>query len=128
MRSSSTNSGYTGKGSIKKMKDRLEAHVTEAAKSMFSKCSRLLGVQLKNVRMEINALKDAIIEDITQEVLEGFLGRIGRAFYRAEDSRNERIILKKQEECIVDVVKRDDGNVEVVPFRRGQKTWSLSWK
>lgn len=66
-------------------------------------------------------------EDITQGILEGFLGKLGRAFYKVEDHRQETFILKKQDEQIVDIVKRDGSDVEVVPFRRGEKTWTLSW-
>ena len=67
-------------------------------------------------------------EDITKEVLEGFLSRFGRAFYRAPDERNEQIILIKGQEVIVDVVTREGSGVEIVPFRRGMRTWSLEWK
>ncbi|KAF1986809.1 Dihydroorotase [Aulographum hederae CBS 113979] len=66
------------------------------------------------------------IEEITQEILEGFLSAFGRAFYRAENPR-ESITLKKQHDQIIDVLASASGDIEVVPFRRGQKTWSLTW-
>jgi dihydroorotase len=67
-------------------------------------------------------------EEATEEVLQGFLGGWGRKFYGVEDTRNERIVVRKGVEEIVSVLKRDGVNVEVVPFRRGEKTWSVTWK
>ncbi|KAI9813115.1 MAG: hypothetical protein M1827_004335 [Pycnora praestabilis] len=71
-------------------------------------------------------------EDITKEVLENFLGGFGRHFYRVVDTRKERIVLKKRDEVIVGVFKDQSqdaaDNVEIVPFRRGMKTWSVEWK
>ena len=70
-------------------------------------------------------------EDITKEVLEGFLSGFGRAFYRAPDERGEQIVLLRGEEVIVDVVTGEGsgkgGGVQIVPFRRGRRTWSLRW-
>ncbi|TKA67525.1 hypothetical protein B0A49_08250 [Cryomyces minteri] len=73
---------------------------------------------------ETGALKEG---DITREALEGFLSKFGRAFYRAPDARNERIVLKRGDERIVDVIRKDGSDVEVVPFRRGRSTWTLTW-
>ncbi|KAF2877854.1 hypothetical protein BDV95DRAFT_556140 [Massariosphaeria phaeospora] len=66
--------------------------------------------------------------DVSQEVLEGFLGGWGRGFYGAEETRGERIVLKRGGEDIVDVLRKDGVSVDVVPFRRGEQTWSVSWK
>ena len=76
------------------------------------------------------ALKEGILkeEDVTQINLEGFLSAFGRAFYQVPDEKNERIILRKGQEKIMDVLKKDGTDVEVVPFRKEQKTWSVTWK
>ncbi|KAJ9641022.1 dihydroorotase [Coniosporium tulheliwenetii] len=60
-------------------------------------------------------------EDVTREVLEG-------TFYRVEDERRERITIGKQDERIMQVLKDTEGATEVVPFRRGERTWSVTWK
>ena len=67
-------------------------------------------------------------KDVTQEALEGFFGAYGRKFYQVKDEKNERIVLKKSLEKIVDVLKKDGISVEVVPFRKGEQTWSAEWK
>lgn len=67
-------------------------------------------------------------KDVTMAVLEGFLGKWGRAFYGVEDARGETILMKKGKEEVVSVLKKDGVGVEVVPFRRGEKTWSVTWK
>lgn len=66
--------------------------------------------------------------DVTEEVLKGFLGAWGRKFYGIVDARNEKIVLQKDGEEIVSVLKKNGVAVEVVPFRRGEKTWSVTWK
>lgn len=77
-----------------------------------------------------SALEEAIargdIEEgqVTQELLEGFLGGWGRKFYGVEGA-TERIVVEKKEEVVVESFKGD--GIEVVPFRKGQKTWSVSW-
>ncbi|KAH7118856.1 hypothetical protein B0J11DRAFT_535420 [Dendryphion nanum] len=68
-------------------------------------------------------------EEVRQEGLEGFFGRWGRAFYGVKEVGGERILLKRGKEEIVDVLKDGvEGGLEVVPFRRGEKTWSVEWK
>lgn len=67
-------------------------------------------------------------EEITKEVLENFMGGFGRRFYKVEDRREERIVLKRGEETIVDVFRGKEPGLEIVPFRRGQRTWSIVWK
>ncbi|KAF2734696.1 Dihydroorotase [Polyplosphaeria fusca] len=67
-------------------------------------------------------------EDVTVEMLGGFLGSWGRKFYGVEDRRKERIVLKRGEQSITEVLKKDSISVEVVPFRRGEQTWSVTWK
>ncbi|USP80025.1 uncharacterized protein yc1106_07299 [Curvularia clavata] len=67
-------------------------------------------------------------EEVTQEGLEGFFGKWGRAFYQVEDGKGERVVLRKGAEKILDVLSKEGGSVEVVPFRRGEHTWSVEWK
>jgi dihydroorotase len=65
-------------------------------------------------------------DEVTEEILTGFLGGYGRKFYGITDSSNEKIVLKKGGEVIQESFTGE--GVEVVPFRRGQSTWSISWK
>ena len=80
----------------------------------------------------LDALKKAVQrgvireEDVTKEGLEGFFGGWGRTFYQVEEGKGERVLLRKGGEKILDVLK--EGDVEVVPFRRGETTWSVEWK
>ena len=86
------------------------------------------------VGLVIDALEQGIetgvlkAEDLTKERLEGFLGGFGRAFYRVDDERKERMVLRKDGANIEAVLKSDDGAVEVVPFRRGKITWGVEWR
>ena len=57
--------------------------------------------------------------DVTQEKLAGFLGGSGRAFYGIKDEHNEKIELFKNSEVIADRI--GEGDVRIVPFRRGQE-------
>lgn len=66
-------------------------------------------------------------EEITQDILQGFLGGFGRAFYGLEEEKKEFIETHKADERIMDVLRSNNADVEVVPFRRGQKTWSITW-
>lgn len=63
-------------------------------------------------------------EQVTQELLEGFLGEFGRKFYGVDPSA-ERIVVERKSEIVVDSIKGD--GLEVVPFRKGKNTWSVSW-
>ncbi|KAG4027932.1 hypothetical protein MFRU_026g01130 [Monilinia fructicola] len=66
-------------------------------------------------------------EDVTVEVLEGFLGKRGRAFYGfLGEGEGERIVLRKGDEVVRASFKGD--GVEIVPFWRGQKIWSVEWR
>ncbi|KAJ9295157.1 hypothetical protein DTO271G3_6327 [Paecilomyces variotii] len=64
-------------------------------------------------------------EDITPEIVEGFLSKFGRQFYGLEEEKHEFITFNEAGDVIEDILKSD--TVDVVPFRRGQKTWSISW-
>lgn len=67
-------------------------------------------------------------EDVTTEVLSGFFSSWGRKFYGVEDKKNEKVVLRKSQEKIADVLKKDGVSVQVVPFRKGEQTWSVEWK
>ncbi|KAF2711606.1 Dihydroorotase homodimeric type [Pleomassaria siparia CBS 279.74] len=75
-------------------------------------------------------VKRGVIEEasVTKEVLEGFLGKWGRKFYGIEDEKNERIVLRKGGEEIVGILTKGGLGVQVVPYRRGEKTWKVEWK
>ena len=78
----------------------------------------------------LTALEEAVargdIEEsqVTQELLEGFLGGFGRRFYGVEESQ-ERIVVEKKDEVVVESIKGE--GIEVVPFRKGKPTWSVRW-
>ena len=76
------------------------------------------------------ALKRGVISEnqVSMEVLEGFLGGWGRSFYGVQDGRGERILLRRGGEKVVDVLSKGEVGVEVVPFRRGEETWGVVWK
>jgi len=64
-------------------------------------------------------------DQVTVDVLKGFSGGWGRNFYGISDLSTETIVLMNGTEVIQESFS---GNgVEVVPFRRGQSTWSVKW-
>lgn len=64
-------------------------------------------------------------EEITPKIVEGFMSKFGRAFYGLGEERKESITIKKKGDKIADILKSDQ--TDVVPFRRTQETWSVSW-
>lgn len=64
-------------------------------------------------------------EDVTAEKLEGFFSGFGRAFYKASDPTNERIKFELKEVLVDEILSM--GELEVVPFRAGKPTWSVTW-
>jgi len=67
-------------------------------------------------------------EQVSQEVLEGFFGKWGRAFYQVEAPKQERVVLRKAGARIVDVLHKEGEHLQVVPFRKGEVTWAVEWK
>ncbi|WYZ41614.1 hypothetical protein EsH8_V_000509 [Colletotrichum jinshuiense] len=67
-------------------------------------------------------LKD---EDITQEALEGFVSGFGRKFYGTEVEKEERIRLTRGGAVVNQTF--DGKGIQVIPFRAGKETWSLTW-
>jgi dihydroorotase len=66
--------------------------------------------------------------EVSQSMLEGFFGGWGRAFYGVKDEKKESVVLKKGGVRIADVLGGKDGGMGVVPFRKGEETWSVEWK
>lgn len=64
-------------------------------------------------------------EQVTEEVLAGFFSEYGRKFY--EVAKAERKILVKREGATVEESLKTD-KVEIVPYRAGEKTWSVEWQ
>ncbi|KAI5306328.1 hypothetical protein KEM56_001374 [Ascosphaera pollenicola] len=87
-------------------------------------------------QLVVGALEEAVAqgwlakEEATPEAIDEFLSQRGRAFYKLGDhpSSTARIILEKENaQNIPDIIKGEEG-IEVVPFRRGQTVWNLTWK
>ncbi|KAI6709602.1 hypothetical protein JHW43_007872 [Diplocarpon mali] len=72
--------------------------------------------------------RNVITEDeVTVDILKGFLGGYGRRFYGpSSEGDNETVIISKGTEVIQESFTGQ--GVEVVPFRRGQSTWSVKFK
>jgi dihydroorotase len=60
--------------------------------------------------------------------LVGFFGGWGRKFYQVSDQRGEKVVLRKGGEKVVDALEKEGVSVSVVPFRKGEATWSVEWK
>ena len=74
--------------------------------------------------VETGILKD---DNSTLEKLGGFMSGYGRAFYGLEKSSKARIEPIKGTERITDILQNGNGSLQVVPFRRGEKTRTLTW-
>jgi dihydroorotase len=107
-------------------------HDITAKKGGRGKTAAGVFTQPYTTQLVLGALEQAIErkviteEEVTEEILTGFLGGYGRNFYGISDSSNEKIVLRKGGEVIQESVT--GMGVEVVPFRRGQSTWSVEWK
>ncbi|KAK3351957.1 hypothetical protein B0H65DRAFT_546943 [Neurospora tetraspora] len=64
-------------------------------------------------------------EAVTEEVLAGFFSEFGRRFYEVE-SAEKKILVKRDGAVVEESLKTD--KVEIVPFRSGEKTWSVEWQ
>ena len=60
----------------------------------------------------------------------GFYGKNTRATRRnqVEDTRKERIVVRRPSKCVQDILRSPDSTIEVVPFRRGKMTWDVQFK
>ncbi|KAL1881472.1 hypothetical protein VTK73DRAFT_3534 [Phialemonium thermophilum] len=66
-------------------------------------------------------------QDVTQELLEEFLSRAARRFYKLSDPGPARIVLERQGETIPASVRTADGSLEVGLSRAGAVVFSLRW-
>ena len=65
--------------------------------------------------------------DVTQEKLEGFFNKFGRAFYKLSDNSNgPKIVLERKGEKIPTSVQGE--GLEVGISRSGDEVFSLSWE
>lgn len=108
---------------------------TDNAVVVPGKCAAGVFTQPYATQLVLEALEAAVQKGVvkagecTTEVLEGFLGGYGRAFYGVEGS-NRRMRVVHAEERVMETcaIKKIGGNqVEdvVVPFRRNEKIYSL---
>ena len=79
------------------------------------------------------AVKDGILidEEVRKEALQGFLGGFGKKFYGVDQERERYIVLGDGEhrgQTIQKSLRTDTGDLEVVPFRAGERTWGLQWE
>jgi dihydroorotase len=65
--------------------------------------------------------------DVTLDKVTNFLSGFGRKFYKTLDSRNEKIILKREQEPQRREVLAK-GGIEVVSFQPEKAYWSINWK
>ncbi|KAK8153952.1 hypothetical protein BKA80DRAFT_210408 [Phyllosticta citrichinensis] len=110
-----------------------------AAKKMGAEGAPAAGVftQMNAVQLVVEALEKGVEKgwlgesDVSRGKLEGFLSGFGRAFYGGqarEREGKETIVLRRGEERVPERLRHVKGEVEVVPFRRGEETWSVEWK
>jgi dihydroorotase len=65
-------------------------------------------------------------EELAEEVIEGFLGKWGRDFYGIEESKKKFRLKAGQERVAESLAVEAEGDV-IVPFRRGEQTYSIEW-
>ena len=65
-------------------------------------------------------------QEVTLDVLQGFLGVHGRQFY-GETQSKERIIVEKGSEVIMDSLKHGKQGSTIVPFRSNAEVLSVKW-
>lgn len=66
-------------------------------------------------------------EQLTHNILAGFLSEHGRRFYQEPMSSSHLILGAGQNIQIPDLIPVDNRMVAIVPFRKGQRTRSLGW-
>ncbi|KAL8713193.1 MAG: hypothetical protein Q9220_002714 [cf. Caloplaca sp. 1 TL-2023] len=74
--------------------------------------------------VQMNILRE---DDVTLEMLRGFMSENGRSFYALPKESGEVIELTRGNEKIVDILENHGGNVQVLPFRTGESVRSLKW-
>lgn len=109
-----------------------------SAKTGVKKAAAGCFTQGQATQLVVGAVEEGIAnawlpKDVGAGVLNEFLSGRGRRFYQLKDAAVERkkeqkILLEKKGEKIPEILKNQDGSVEVAPFRRGEEVWSLAWK
>lgn len=83
------------------------------------------------VQYLLTALDEAVARselqdgDVTQGALEGFVANYGRKFYGGFEDEKARIRLTRGGTTINRAF--ENAGIQVVPFRAGKETWSLTW-
>lgn len=75
-------------------------------------------------------------EELSPAVIKEFMRSRGRSFYGLDDNdaadqekpETPRIVLERDTGAVIPEVIAGEEGLEVVPFRRGAKTWGLRWK
>jgi dihydroorotase len=102
------------------------------AGDVLGKCAAGVFTQPYATQLVLNALEQAIgkgyleRDDVNEDVLRKFLAESGRTFYRQEMSK-ERIKIIASNERVVEKLRFGSGDNVVVPFRRGEPTYSIKW-
>lgn len=65
--------------------------------------------------------------DVTQEILENFLSRNGRRFYKLPETSGKKIILERKGDKIPTSIKSADSKTEVGISRHGAEVFNLTW-
>ena len=82
--------------------------------------------------VEEGIAKGWLHEQASAEILEEFLSGRGRRFYKLKEKtgsvKERKILLEKNGAKIPETLRSEDGCIEVVPFRRGEAIWRLTWK
>lgn len=73
------------------------------------------------------ACKNGVLkeDEITPEIVEGFMSKFGRAFYGLPEEKKEFVTIERKGEKISEILQSD--KIDVVPFRKTQETWSITW-
>ena len=66
-------------------------------------------------------------DSLTMRTVEGFLSRFGRSFYQEPTSENRIVIGQSGRVQIQETIRDVDKGVTIVPFRRNECTWQLTW-
>jgi dihydroorotase len=82
--------------------------------------------------VEEGIAKGWLQEEVSAEILEEFLGGRGRRFYKLKEKTESgkvwKILLENKGAKVPETLRSEDGCIEVVPFRRGEAIWRLTWK
>ena len=110
---------------------------TDNAVTVPGKCAAGVFTQPYATQLVLEAVEGAVErgviakEEVTREVLQGFLGGFGRRFYGVRESTRKIRVVEGKEKVVETLGVKKTGTEEVedvvVPFRRGEKIYSLEW-